>query len=422
VRLLLSEPLPLRTTAVLGDFAEARPLPHRYGDLTAARFPLVRITDVEFFVADHPMTVSGVFVDGEVTRSWEQATDTDDGGHAWTVVRFTAPIATGSAVSATGTGKRSAATGELIENPADLMADVAALAGMSLTFPDLRGQAAAEGLRLAGSVDEAASVRAVLDDIARSCGALWTPSGGRLYPATAVVGAVFDLEADAAGGLDFPQATLDDTADVLRVAYDRADATGRMQRYLELTASPQLYGGVVADVALPWLRTAANAEAVGRRLLARMAGRRYRVSFTVDRHDIRPAQWVHLIANPEWQLPGADPFVMVLEVEVEPDAKSSRLTGEALLSVPSATITGHSVGLPDTTEGGADVEFRDGVATFTIRDEDGRPLRGALVTLDGADAKRTDERGQVSFTTVPGPHILLIERDGFQTQQIEFEL
>jgi hypothetical protein len=422
VRLLLSETLPLRTTAVLGDFAEARPLAHRYGDLRDARFPLIRLTDTVWFAADHPMTVDGVFVDGERTLAWEQAIESDDDGNAWTVVRFSAPVATAAAVSATGTGKLHATTGALIENPADIMADIAAIAGMSLTFPDLRAQAAAEGLRLAGSVSAFASVRSVLDDVARSCGAIWTPAGGRLYPATSVVGAVIDLDKQAAGALDPPQAAIDDTADVLRVAYARADATGRMQRFVELSASPRLYGGVVAELALPWLYLPANAESVGRRLLARMAGRRFATAFTIDRHDLRPGQWLRLVEHPEWHLTGDDPYVMTLDVEVEPGARRSRITGEAVLSTPTITVTGHSVGLPDTTEGGADIEFRDGVATLTIRDDDGNPLKGATVSLDRGTPQRSDERGQVSFATQRGPHVLLIERDGYATQEIEFEL
>ena len=38
---LLSEPLPMRTTRDLGDFAADAPIPYRLGDLRAARFPLL---------------------------------------------------------------------------------------------------------------------------------------------------------------------------------------------------------------------------------------------------------------------------------------------------------------------------------------------------------------------------------------------
>lgn len=421
--LLLHEPLPLRSTRMLGDFADDRPLAQRYGDLTRARFRCLRLSDVEFFVADHPFTVTGVFVADERTLAYEAALDRDDDGHTWTVVRFSAPVPPDAVVSATGRGKLDPVSGALIENPADIMADLLRLAGKSDAFPAMRAQAAAEGLRLAGSIDAATSIRAALDEVARSAGAMWIPGASVLYPSTDVGGPIIDLERTDVVGLDTPTATLDDTADELRIAYDRADVTGRAQHSMALSASPKLYGGVAADVFLPWLRIPANAETVGRRLLQRMAGRRYAVPLTVRRTNIRPCQRVRIVNHPAWHIDSdADPVAMILDARIEPGAGSSALTGEVLLSTPTVTVTAHSVGLTDTSEGGADVEFRNGVATFTIRDEDGKPLMRARVTLDGGDPKLTDERGQVSFATVAGPHELLIEREGYATQRIEFEL
>lgn len=68
-RLLLSEALPLRTTRTLGDYAEDAVLPERFGDLTAARFPLIRLSDTEWLAAAHAMEIADVFVDDELTES-----------------------------------------------------------------------------------------------------------------------------------------------------------------------------------------------------------------------------------------------------------------------------------------------------------------------------------------------------------------
>lgn len=418
---LLSEPIPLRSTRDLADFAEDSPLPHRYGDLRSARFPLIRLSATEFLAADHPMEVDAVFVDDESTDAWEQAFDSDEAGNTWTVVRFAAPIAANQDVSATGTGKRSPITGALIENAGEIMADVAAIAGVDLDFADLRAQSAAEGVRLAGSVADVRSVRAVLDEIAQSAGAIWTPSGGRLYPAEAPT-AVRELDRFEAGVVDDPVAEVEDSADVLRIAYDRADATGKALHALELAASPRLFGGLVAEIALPWVRQPADAEAIGRRILGRMAAERYAVSFNVARHDLRPGDFVRLVDSPEWHLPGGDPTAVVLGVEIAADAGASRIFGEVVRSTPSIAVTSYSAALPDTSEGGVDVAFRNGVATFTVRDEDGRPVGGARVTLDGSEPRSTDDRGVVSFSTTQGPHELLVEVPGYATQRVEFEL
>lgn len=418
---LLSEPVPLRTTRDLADFAADAVLPHRYGDLRGARFELVRLSDSEFLAADHPMDVDAVFVDDEKTGAWERELASDDAGNTWTVIRFAAPLGANQTATATGRGKRDPVTGELIENPAAIMADVAAIAGIALDFSDLRAQSAAEGVRLAGSVDEARSVRAVLDEIAQSAGAIWTADGGRLYP-DAAPAAVLELDRFEAGGLDDPVADVEDSADVLRVAYDLSSATGKYQHGLELTASPRLFGGVVVEVSLPWVRQPADAEAIGRRILGRMAARRYSVGFNCARHDLRPGRFVRLVNLPDWHIPGDDPVAMVLAVEIEADAGASRIAGEVILSTPTISVTSYSTALPDTSDGGVDVAFRNGVATFTVRDDDGRPIGGARVTLDGSEPRSTDDRGVVSFATTQGPHELLVEVPGYATQRVEFEL
>ena len=423
-RLLLSEALPLRTTRTLGDYAEDAVLPERFGDLTAARFPLIRLSDTEWLAAAHAMEIADVFVDDELTESWESVLVGDDLGNMTQRVRFSAPIANSSTVSATGRGRRNPETGELIENPADVMEFVARLAGMDYTFPTLRAQAAAEGIRIAGSLDASRTTRAWLDEIAFSAGAIWTQDDAVLYPVPdgASGGPIFDLSAAVVGGLSDPVADLEDTADVVRIGYRRASATGRMQGHVELTARPQLYGGAVLEVELPWVQIPANAEAIGRRLLARLSGRRYVVSFTLDRHDLRPGRRVRLVDNPGWPIPGEDPVVMLLAVDVAANAGATYATGETVVSTPTIEVTAHSVALPDTTEGGVDVEFRNGIVTFTVRDEDKRPLAGARVTLDGSTPRRTDASGRVSFSTVAGVHELLIELPGYATQRVEIEL
>src|SRR5436190_1520773 len=180
--LLLTEPLPMRTTRDLGDFAEDVPLPQRYGDLTARRFTLVRLNATEYLAAGHPMEIDRVFVDDEETAAFELDLGRDDRGLVWQLVRFGAPLGTEQVASATGFGKRHAATGALLENPADNMEDVLAQAGVTALYPRLRQECAAEGLRLAGSITQARSVRDIVDEIAHSAGIIWTTEFARRYP------------------------------------------------------------------------------------------------------------------------------------------------------------------------------------------------------------------------------------------------
>lgn len=421
MNLLLSEMLPLRTTRMLGDYAVDAVLALRFGDLTHARFPLVQLTPQKWFAADHAMEITAVDIDAEITAGWNYGIESDTAGHSWTVVNLAAAAPPGALVSAGGRGKRNPATGALLENPAEIIEYLSSFAGRSDIFPALRAECAAAGIRIADSVDQLISIRSSFDRIVESIGAIWTPQMARLYPTSTIAGPVLALTLDDVGDLSV-SASLVDTADILRLSYDVADATGKAQHYIELSASPQRYGGVVAEITAPALRTPANAEAIGRAKLERMAGERYDVAFSSSRTDIRPGSWWRLVDHPEWPFEGDDPVLMILSVEVSPDANAAQVTAETILARPIVTVSAHSLALPDTSEGAVEVGFKNGVLTLKILDKDGKPLVGARVALDGSAAKTTDDRGLVTFNTTVGKHTLAIEAAGYAPQILELSL
>jgi hypothetical protein len=417
-RLVLYEDLPLRTTRVLGDFADDAILAHRYGDLTAARFTLLRLSDTKFFVADHPMLVAAVFIDGQETHGWEQRLESDGAGHTWTIIELTAPAPVGTAISATGTGKRNPTTGALLENPAEIIEDVLRIAGRIEQWGGLRAECAAASIRLAGSVDEVRSIRAWIDAIAESAGAIWSGQEGRLYPVESVAPPVLKLE-QARATITRVSASLPDTADILRLGYDESKAGGRMQHSIELTASPLRFGGLVYELELPWLRTSANAEAIGRRWLSRLAGERYDVTFSTDATDTKPGRWIELVRNPGWEIPGADPVIMALSVELSDDDKSVVITGETILQAPEIRVSSYSVALPNTRDASVELEIKDGNLYFTVRDAAGKPVADARVNIDGGPARKTDAKGLVSFPNVPkGEHTLAVQAPGKRAELV----
>lgn len=416
MELLLSELLPLRTTRALGDYAEDTILPEVLGDLTDAPFPLIRLDDSRFFAADHPMDVTAVYVERQLVADWAMVLESDGAGRTWTEIHFAAPVPPGSEVSAAGTGRLDDATGELIANPADIAERIDALSGRDEDRSALRAECSALNLKFAGRIFERLSGKAHIDAVFQSGGIIWAPGMARLYPSAATPSPVLDLDWREVDELDV-SASLTDTADVLRLAYDRSDASGRAQHYIELTASPQRYGGLSKEVEYPWLRTPANAEAIGRPVLQRLAGERYDVAFLSTRRSLRPGQWVTLVAHPDWPLPGDDPTIMVLSVEIDQDSASVRVNGEYTVGSATVTVTAHSLALPDTVEPGVDVSVRDGVATFTFTDSDGRPIAGAHVSFDGGAPKTTDAQGKVRFPVSvvagePVAHELAFEKAG----------
>jgi hypothetical protein len=153
-----------------------------------------------------------------------------------------------------------------------------------------------------------------------------------------------------------------------------------------------------------------------------MAGDRYDVSFSSSRTDIRPGSWWRLVDHPSWPFDGDDPVLMILSVQVEPDANAIQVTAETILARPIVTVTAHSLALPDTSEGAVEVAFKDGILTLTLLDKHGKSLVGARVALDGSAAKTTDLRGVVTFATTAGKHALAIEAAGYSPQTLELSL
>ena len=416
MNVLLSENLPLRTTRILGDFAEDQVLPYRFGDLRNTRFRLIQLNDSTWFAADHPMAITDVYIDDELTSGWAATIESDTTGHSYTIVRLAAPAPPDAKVSASGIGHRDPVSGNIIENPADLMEFILRMAGRSETFPLLRAECAANDIRLAGSVDRLQSVLSWLDEIAGSAGAIWIPEAACLYPIVYSRGYIEQLDRFSASDLDVESA-LDDTADVLHLGYDYNDATGKSGQFVELTASPRRFGGYVQELSMRWLRSSANAESVGRRLLQRLAGERYSVAHGTDQRQLRPCTWTRIANHPDWPIPGGDPTAMVLGVEVDYETGQAEVTSEVIASVPEIAVTAHSVALPSTVTAAIAVAISNGVATFTISDEAGRPLKDAQVSLDGGPARKTNEAGKVAFNitpaTPPKKHQLAVEAPGY---------
>lgn len=445
MKLLLSEPLPLRTTRMLGNYADDAILPHRYGDLTSGRFKLIRLDDVTFFVADHPMEVTGVYIDAQRYDSWKQEIRSDAFGHTWTVIVIAAPAPLEAQLSAIGKGKRNARTGALIENPADIVEDILLLGGrMEYRFDALRAECSANDLRLAGSIDAALSTFDLIDDVMSSAGAIWAPPNmARLYPTQTIIGPIKTLgplQAFDAFNVQ-ARAMLQNTADILRLSYDPDAIDSASQHFIELTANPMRFGSNVLDrsgefifqglpraLLLSWLRTPSNAESVGRRLLPWFAGERYDVTFDSDDATIRPGQWVTLegragLRHPEWPIDSdVDPTIMILGVDVTPRAQYVHCAGKALISAPAINVTGHSIALPTTTGPGVEVAIKDGVATFIVRDKDRKPIIDALVNIDGGEAHKTNSTGSVQFPATKGKHVLGVQAPGKLANTIDIEL
>ena len=67
---------------------------------------------------------------------------------------------------------------------------------------------------------------------------------------------------------------------------------------------------------------------------------------------------------------------------------------------------------------GVTVDIAGSEIIFTARDEQGRPLAGASITLNGGAQRVADSAGRVSFPVVRGRHVLLIEATGYPASEV----
>jgi hypothetical protein len=180
-------PLPLRTTIVWGEFLNVQPLPWVYG--RCAVTPIAyNAAKTEWCVADHAIAgVDSVTVaDADTAFIWRNSSDKT--GRPIALIELAAAPKDNGAVAVNLRGAMNEATGELLKNPADIARDLLRRAGIVLPaadWADFRRQCQQAGLTVGGSLNQIITIRAALDDLLASLGAVW--SGGargwaRLWP------------------------------------------------------------------------------------------------------------------------------------------------------------------------------------------------------------------------------------------------
>lgn len=185
--MLLSMPIPLRTTAVWGEFGDIQPLPWAYGRCSVVPVPYTQ-DRTQYLVADHAIAgVDSVLVGGSsVAFSWRNAADS--AGHAIALIQLATAPESGASVAASLRGALHPRTGVLLENPADIAWDFLNRAGIvtaEATWMTFRRQCANAGLVCAGSFAGVVTIRSAMDDLLSSVGAVWSAGArgwARLWP------------------------------------------------------------------------------------------------------------------------------------------------------------------------------------------------------------------------------------------------
>lgn len=413
---LLSDPLPLRRALELPQYREDVILPWVYGRATLTPVAL-DATALEYLVADHPIVgVTAVEVGGLAISGWQLTQALDSTGHPIAKIRLTTAPKSGEAVAVSLIGRRHPQTGAVIEHPADIAEDLLRASGWAVdasAFEALRD--AFPGLALGGVIAERMTVRAAVSALMDNLGAEWSASPLRAWLPDLMPDALSTL---TPAGVD--DASAESTHDaiatrlVVSFAQDWAAGSARASLTIEAPQSVETFGPIEADLSLPWVRTARDALAIASARLQRLA--RPLWTFTVTAapgSDWRPGDALMLAHH--WVPPGA---AMITRITTTAERRTLTLARPAG-PVPRVELARRG-SLIDMA--GADplkITYRDGVATFTILTELGDPLAGASVSLDGAQTRSTDRRGQVQFATTRGAHTLLVVASGYEPFEME---
>lgn len=414
----LSDNLPLRTSAVWGGWREVKVLPWGWGRVTLT--PIQYSSDQRiFFLLDHPIAgVDEVKRDDVATPAYEWRNAVDSTGRACSFVELAQPLAEGERLAVTLRGRMHPDTGRLLQTPAEILHDMLAHLARApvqwADFDDYRTETAE--LVMGGLLaDNGITIRAAADQLMQSAGSAWAaamPGIALTWPPlpddAAPAPRIDRLSADAVQ----PGASATGLVTVLRVLYDYDHAAGRYGRAIQLRApdAAKDYGELELEWPAPWLRTPRHAEALGQRMLAWLARPRWRVGWRQSFADVATGAWVE-VDHPLSPISGRH---RLIEARLDLSSASLECSIEAPVGAPPAIETMRlSSAFDPLIQPGITVEVADSEIIFTARDEQGKVLPGARVTLNGGATRIADAGGRVSFPVQRGRHVLLIEADGY---------
>ncbi len=420
----LSDNLPLRTSAVWGGWRDVRVLPWAWGSVTLA--PIQYSDDQRvYLLADHPIAgVDEVQRDDVPTLAYDWRNGVDSTGRAVAFLELAQPLSEGERLAVTLRGRMHPSTGALLQTPAEILYDLLAhLAKAPVQWPDLDDyRTETANLRLGGVLaDNTITIRAAVDQLMQSAGGAWAaamPGIAITWP-PAPDAAAPALRVDPLGAQDLQAATAaQGIYTVIRVLYDYDHAATRYRRAIQLRAPDAVreFGELELEWPAPWLRSPRHAEQLGQRMLAWLARPRWRVTWRQPAAaNVATGAWVEL-AHPLSPLQGRHRLV---GADLDLSAASVACAVEAPVGAAPAVETMRlSSAFDPVIQPGVTVDVAGSEIIFTARDEQGRPLAGARITLNGGAQRVADSAGRVSFPVVRGRHVLLIEADGYPASEV----
>lgn len=419
--MMLTEAIPLRSTTLWGGYRESLPIPHRYGEVTG-RLYQYNAERTLFVWADHPVSaIRAVEVNGQPAGEWDWDNIVDSTGQAVAMVRFGQPVDQGVEPVATGTGKLHPFTGAIIDNPAtivwDVLANIAGIAVAETVLDDFRAACSALNIIAAGTVDGDDETVEVVNTICKSVGAVFSsdiPGLCRIWPGGALAPARTTIRTGAVA----PRADLQYLANDITIEFDHADGAARQTLQVESVDSVAQRGRRKDTHSAPWISSPRVALEVASRLLRQRARPQWRIAAVV-KVPVRVGDTV-TFDHPSLPIVGA---FMVVGRSLNTDADPVECAIELRIPVgaePRARLVHSSTAFTPEQYAAVTVEAAGADYVVTLREQDGRPIAGAAVKIDGGPTRTSDSGGRViipATIATPGQHVLDIVTLDLRTLQ-----
>lgn len=272
--MLLSRPIPLRTTSSWIGYHETRSIPIVIGRCITAPIPYDHERKI-WVISDQPILgVDEVRFGADPVLAWTWRNTTDMVAHTIAQIEFSEPVPDGTVPSVKVRGLPDPITGGLLENPATLVWWILTRLAERNTnyhdFDDARIVFANAGLLVGGVLDdESQTVRRTISEILSSMGATWSlniPGIIRPYPPINSMPTLVARDiSDFAATTDF-----DTIGTRIILNYDKDWAANDTLAAVTVDSSresQEYYGLVPIDIAAPWLHDTAAATALALRWL-----------------------------------------------------------------------------------------------------------------------------------------------------------
>jgi len=314
-------------------------------------------------------------------------------------------------VTASGLGKLNTRNGQLLDNPADVIADIMTQCGYDEQLirqqtQALRVEFGRLNVGVAGVIYTSQTIRQTLIEICQSIGVIWLPDIFEQYPS-----------------LPKPSLHHIDSYNCNSITCETqaSDYATTVQCEYFKQWSADIYGGVmsagitvtgietVQKVSLPWLNNKSYCRVLCNLYATRAAQDKVRVKMTVTNTAIKAGDWVSIDSR---QMP-FDGVHNMFVLATEPVGAALSIVGEIMLgAMPVVRQKSETLSaLVGVSELKISVRFSGTQTIFIITDADNKPVFNALVTIDNdSSVKRTNIAGEVIYSSLEkGTHTMTIQ-------------